>query len=175
MPTSETLGTRLKQLRVERGCSLSELSRRSGVGKGTISELENDRRGARLDTLFALTTALGAPLGALMSDGGISGTSPVRGDSVRATLLARWPMEQYLVEVYRATLAEQQQESAAHAPGVMETVTVVRGRVRIGCAGDERELDEGESLRYRGDLPHRFASLGTSADVVLLMHYPGDQ
>jgi len=174
MPTSETLGTRLKQLRVERGCSLSELSRLSGVGKGTISELENDRRGARLGTLFALSTAMGAPLGALMPDGGTWGTSPVQGDSVTATLLARWPMEQYLVEVYRATLAEQQQESAAHAPGVMETVAVVRGRVRVGCAGDERELDEGESLRYRGDLPHRFVSLGGSADVVLLMHYPGN-
>jgi hypothetical protein len=54
----------------------------------------------------------------------------------------------------------------------METVTVVRGRVQVGCADDERELGEGESLRYRGDLPHRFASLGTSADVVLLVHYP---
>jgi transcriptional regulator with XRE-family HTH domain len=172
MSTNETLGTRLRRLRVERGCSLSELSRRSGVGKGTISELENDRRGARLDTLFALTTALGAPLGALMPDGSTSGGSPVQGDSVTATLLARWPIERYLIEVYRATLAERQQESAAHAPGVMETVTVVRGRVRVGCADDERELGEGESLRYRGDLPHRFASLGTAADVVLLMHYP---
>ena len=63
---SETLGSQLRQLRLERDCSLSELARRSGVGKGTISELENDRRGARLSTLFALTTALEAPLSALL-------------------------------------------------------------------------------------------------------------
>jgi transcriptional regulator with XRE-family HTH domain len=170
-PVGDTLGARLRQLRRENGCSLSELSRRSGVGKGTISELENDRRGARLDTLFALTTALGAPLGALLPDDGASGACPVQGDSVTATLLDRWPVERYLVEVYRAVLTGRQQESAAHAPGVQETVTVVRGRVRVGCAGDERELGEGESLRYRGDLPHRFASIGASADVVLLMHY----
>jgi hypothetical protein len=49
---------------------------------------------------------------------------------------------------------------------------VVRGRVLAGGAGQERELGEGESLRYRGDLPHRFAALGAPADVVLLMHYP---
>ena len=162
-------------MRAERACSLSELSRRSGVGKGTISELENGRRGARLDTLFALTTALGAPLGALMPDGADSPGVQVEGDSVAATLLARWPMEQYLVEVYRAVLAERRQESAAHAPGVLETVTVVRGRVRVGCAGEELELAEGESLRYRGDLPHRFAALGAPADVVLLMHYPSQE
>jgi len=172
MPAGETVGTRLRRLRLDKGCSLSELSRRSGVGKGTISELENDRRGARLDTLFALTTALGAPLGALVPDGGACGAPPVQGDSVTATLLGRWPLRQYLVEVYRASLAERHQESAAHAPGVLETVTVVRGRVRVGCAGGERELGEGESLRYRGDRPHRFAALGAPADVVLLMHYP---
>jgi transcriptional regulator with XRE-family HTH domain len=175
MAAGETLGTRLRRLRAERDCSLSELSRRSGVGKGTISELENDRRGARLDTLFALTTALGAPLGALMPDGAAATGTQVEGDSVTATLLGSWPMERYLVEVYRATLTERRQESAAHAPGVLETVTVVRGRVRAGCAGAERELAEGESLRYRGDLPHRFAAVGAPADVVLLMHYPGQE
>lgn len=175
MTAAETLGARLRRLRVERGCSLSELSRRSGVGKGTISELENDRRGARLDTLFALTTALGAPLGALMPDGAVPAAAQVEGNAVTATLLARWPVERYLIEVYRATLAERRQESAAHAPGVLETVTVVRGRVLAGCAGDERELAEGESLRYRGDLPHRFAALGAPANVVLLMHYPGQE
>ncbi|HTR92790.1 MAG TPA: helix-turn-helix domain-containing protein [Trebonia sp.] len=175
MSAGETLGTRLRRLRAEQDCSLSELSRRSGIGKGTISELENDRRGARLDTLFALTTALGAPLGALMPGDADSPGAQVEGDSVTATLLARWPVDQFLVEVFRATLAERRQESAAHASGVLETVTVVRGRVRVGCAGEERELAEGESLRYRGDLPHRFAALGAPADVVLLMHYPGQQ
>ena len=175
MTAGETLGTRLRRLRAERDCSLSELSRRSGIGKGTISELENDRRGARLDTLFALTTALDAPLGALVPDGADSAAARVEGDSVTATLLARWPMERYLVEVYRATLAERQQESAAHAPGVLETLTVVRGRILAGCNGTERELGEGESLRYRGDLPHRFAALGAPADAILLMHYPSQE
>lgn len=162
----ETLGVRLRRLRTERGCSLSELARRSGIGKGTISELENDRRGARLDTLFALTTALGAPLGALLAD------DAVRGESVDAVLLGRWPAGGQLVEAYRAVVGEPRQESVPHAPGVEETVTVVRGRVRVGEPGTERELAAGESLRYRGDLPHVFEALGGAAEVLLLMHYP---
>lgn len=170
----ETVGTRLRRLRGERGCSLSELSRRSGVGKGTISELENGRRGARLDTLFALTTALGAPLGALLADESRPTETVVRGDSVAATLLHRWPTRLYQVEVYRAELAATPQESAPHAPGVLETVTVVEGRVRVGVVGGERELRAGESLRYRGDLRHRFAGIGGAAEAILLMHYPVD-
>jgi transcriptional regulator with XRE-family HTH domain len=170
----ETLGMRLRRLRGERGCSLSELARRSGIGKGTISELENDRRGARLGTLFALTTALGAPLGALLPDGPpTAGAGAVRGESVAAVLLGRWPAGSRLVEVYRAVLEEARQDSAPHAPGVEETVTVVTGRVRVGPAGAEQELAAGESARYPGDRPHHFLALGGPAEVVLLMHYPG--
>ncbi len=161
------MGSKLRRLRGERGVSLSELSRRSGIGKGTISELENDRRGARLDTLFALTTALDAPLGALLVD-----ALPVEGASVAAVLLGRWPVGPHLVEVYRATLTGTPQDSSPHATGVEETVTVVRGRVRVGPSGAERDLDAGESLRYRGDLGHHFRALGGPAEVVLLMHYP---
>lgn len=151
--------------------SLSELARASGVGKGTISELENDRRGARLDTLFALTTALDAPLGALVSGSGVA-TQPVTGASVSATLLDRWTVGATLVETYRATLTTDRQESPAHARGIEETVTVIRGRIRVGPTGSEQELGAGESLRYSGDVPHRFEALDDTADVILLMHYP---
>lgn len=167
----DSVGTRLRRLREERGMSLSELARVSGIGKGTISELENDRRGARLDTLFALTTALDAPLGALVSGSGAD-AQPVTGVSVSATLLGRWTVGATLVEAYRATLMPDRQESAAHAHGIEETVTVIRGRVRVGPRGGEQELCAGESLRYSGDVPHRFQALDDTADVILLMHYP---
>jgi transcriptional regulator with XRE-family HTH domain len=169
---NESVGWRLRSLRTEQGVSLSELARRSGIGKGTISELENDRRGARLDTLFALTTALDAPLGALLPDTADAVTARVNGASVGALLIDRWTVGTGLVEVYRAALAPTRQDSPPHAADVEETITVVEGRVRIGPAGAERELSEGESLRYPGDVPHRFQAIGQPAEVVLLMHYP---
>jgi len=167
----DSVGVRLRRLREKRGVSLSELARVSGIGKGTISELENERRGARLDTLFALTTALDAPLGALLVDSGAN-AQPVTGASVSATLLDKWTVGSTLVEAYRATLTTDRQESHAHARGVEETVTVVRGHVRVGPANGERELRAGESVRYSGDAPHRFQALDDAADVILLMHYP---
>lgn len=168
----QTAGERLRMLRAGSGTSLSELSRLSGVGKGTISELENDRRGARLDTLFALTTALGVPLSAALVDGQLTASRPISGDSVHAVLLDRWSTRSGLTEVYRATLTSDQQESDAHAGGVEETITVVSGRVLVGPVGEQRELDEGKSLRYAGDLAHGFQALGEPAEVLLLMHYP---
>jgi len=167
----DSVGVRLRRLREERGLSLSELARVSGIGKGTISELENDRRGARLDTLFALTTALDAPLGALLPGSGAD-AQPVAGASVSATLLDRWTIGSTLIEAYRATLTTDHQESRAHAHGVEETVTVIRGRVLVGGTDTAQELHAGESLRYPGDAPHRFQALDDTADVILLMHYP---
>lgn len=165
-----TLGMRLRQLRLAHDCSLSELSRRSGVGKGTISELENDHRGARLDTLFALTTALESPLSALLSAPG-EGSEAVSGDAVQAVLLGRWSTAGGIVEAYRAVIGTSEQLSSPHASGVEETVTVVRGRVRVGADDDRCVLGAGESHRYAGDRPHRFAGIDEPADVVLLMHY----
>jgi transcriptional regulator with XRE-family HTH domain len=169
-----SIGARLRRLRTDRGVSLSELSRRSGIGKGTISELEHDRRGARLETLFTLTTALDAPLGALLAEGPADSPQPVAGASVAAILLARWRDEPWLVEAYRAELGPDRQDSPAHASGVEETVTVIRGRVLVGPDDREVELGEGQSLRYPGDAPHRFRAVQEPARILLLMHYPDD-
>lgn len=166
------MGARLRRARQEHGLSLSELARRSGLGKGTVSELENGLRGARLDTLFALSTALEIPLGALLP--GSDGQEPaaVQGESVTAVALGSWRSGSGMIEAYRATVTPRHQHSQAHQPGVEETVTVIRGRVRVGTAGDERELGPGEGLRYRGDTPHTFAGADGDAEVLLLMHYP---
>lgn len=169
---TKTTGERLRLLRTSHGVSLSELSRRSGVGKGTISELEHDLRGARLDTLFALTTALDAPLGALMPDRDSADDPHVSGTSVTAALLDRWDLGPVSVEIYRATVTEEVQESVSHASGVQETVTVVQGRVLVGPTDGGLELGAGESHRYAADVPHRFTALGGPAQIVLLMHYP---
>src|SRR5699024_3743242 len=134
------------------------------------SELENGRRDARLETLFALTTALNAPLGTLLSPS--DEEDPVSGASVHATLIAHWTTDEERLEVYRARLTPDQQASAPHASGVMETVTVLSGTVRIGPAGHITDLEVGESLRYPGDRLHSFRSIGGEASVLLVMHYP---
>lgn len=165
----DDVGERLRSLRIDRGCSLSELARRSGIGKGTISELENNRRGARLDTLFALTRALDAPLGAVLPDRAV-GDSAVHGDSVAAILVDRFEVGSHSVELYRASITETVQRSTPHASGVEETVTVINGRVVVG--NTQTEIVAGQSHRYRGDEPHLFRSVDGVATVLILMHYP---
>ncbi|AXA96142.1 XRE family transcriptional regulator [Microbacterium sp. PM5] len=168
----DSLAVRLRRARAERGLSLSELARQSGIGKGTVSELENGLRGARLDTLFALSTALEVPLGTLIPDRAGETPAAVSGAAVSAIPLGTWAGDAGTIEAYRATISPQRQRSSAHHAGVEETLTVIRGRVRAGVEGDERDLGPGESIRYPGDLPHTFAAVDDDAEVILLMHYP---
>ncbi|MFI6610133.1 helix-turn-helix domain-containing protein [Streptomyces sp. NPDC050507] len=62
MEPAQEVGELLRRLRRRSGLSLSELARRSGAGKATLSELERGRRDPSLETLYAPTTALDAPL-----------------------------------------------------------------------------------------------------------------
>lgn len=90
MGLNEDVGRRLRALRQDMDVSLSELSRRSGVGKGTLSELESGRRNPTLETLYALTTALGRPLSAVLSDPLPGGALPGTGQASRAAPSRRY-------------------------------------------------------------------------------------
>lgn len=52
------IGRRIRRLREERGISLSALARAAGVGKATLSGLENGTRNPTLETLWAITAEL---------------------------------------------------------------------------------------------------------------------
>lgn len=55
----ETLGTKLLRYRRDAGLTIPELSEKSNVAMGTISDAENDLTDFRVSTLVALLTALG--------------------------------------------------------------------------------------------------------------------
>jgi transcriptional regulator with XRE-family HTH domain len=159
------VGRRLRALREQQGLSLSALARRAALGKGTLSELESGRRNPTLETLFALTTALGLPLSAALPS---ESAAP---DAVGAAVDA-WLVERAVgAEVFRLRVRTgQEQRSAPHAQGVREQVLVVAGRLRLGPDGVE--LGPGQSLDYPGDVPHVWAAQGQDASAVLVMRYP---
>ena len=56
------MGNKIKQFRLNKKWSISELSRRSGVSVGLISMLENNKVNVSIKKLQALTKALGIEL-----------------------------------------------------------------------------------------------------------------
>jgi transcriptional regulator with XRE-family HTH domain len=59
MSKPETLGTKLYRYRQDASLTIPQLSEKSGVAMGTISDAENDLTDFRVSTLIALLKALG--------------------------------------------------------------------------------------------------------------------
>jgi transcriptional regulator with XRE-family HTH domain len=161
------VGHRLRAARQEAGLSLSEVARRAGVGKGSVSELEHGRRPPRLETLWALSTAIGVPLSRLVdSDGG----EATAGASVRATLLDRWTSDAFY-ELYRASVGTRRQTSPAHAPNVSEILTVLTGRLRAGPVREPATAGPGESIQFRSDSPHIYQAIESPCEITIVIRY----
>ncbi|MFJ2703705.1 helix-turn-helix domain-containing protein [Streptomyces sp. NPDC087428] len=180
MGLNEDLGRRLRALRAEQDLSLSELSRRSRVGKGTLSELESGLRNPTLETLYALATALGQPLSAVISDpapdGGPGPGAPlpgVSGTAVTATLLERHEDAAAVTDVFRVIIrAGVTQESAAHVPGTGESLMVLTGTAVVGPPHDTRTVGPGDSVQWRADVPHVYSALDVDVHGILFVRYP---
>jgi transcriptional regulator with XRE-family HTH domain len=169
---STGIGARVTGLRAERGISLSELARRAGIGKATLSGLEAGTRNPTLETLYAVTSALGLPLTALVAAPGT-----VRGASAEMVLLRVFDDGPVTYELYRMHLpAGATQTSPAHHAGVTEHVTVFAGVLRSGPLTDPRRAGPGEHAEWPADSPHSYTA-EASADVhaSLLIRYPRPQ
>jgi transcriptional regulator with XRE-family HTH domain len=176
---SSQVGGRIRQLRTSRGVGLDHLATVSGLGKGTLSEVERGLRSPTLDTLFAIATSLSVPLSYLLIGEPGSATAdprqatPASGKSVHAVLLDRWADHDAVVEVYRITLRPTRQLSSPHTRGVRETLSVVTGAVMVGVVGHEARLTSGASHTFSGDQNHSYRSISGPAVAVLTMYYPG--
>ncbi|MFF9208807.1 MULTISPECIES: helix-turn-helix domain-containing protein [unclassified Streptomyces] len=176
MGLNDEVGRRLRALRTMRGLSLSELARRSGVGKGTLSELESGTRNPTLETLYALTTALNQPLSAVLSDdpphpGQHEGA--VSGSAVTAVLVERHEDDDAVTDVFRITIAAgATQESAAHVAGTSETLVILSGTAVVGDPDAPSTVGPGASVCWRADTPHLYSAPHGDAYGILFVRYP---
>jgi quercetin dioxygenase-like cupin family protein len=76
-------------------------------------------------------------------------------------------------ELYELTFAPGFESiSEPHDIGVVEHLTVLRGKVELLVEEEWRELEEGQSLRFPGDRRHGYRNRTESEAVVMdLIHY----
>lgn len=182
--SSVATGRRLKELREARNLSLSELARRAGIGKGSLSEIESGRRNPTLETLYALTLPLQVPLTALVGD---SPRTPLSADPHGPAIMAESGMtaipldvrrqpDDTTVEVFRLEFPDGAgHESPAHGPGVREQLTVAHGRLRVGPVGRQTTLGVGQSRGWTSDQPHRYLAVDGPAEAIVVIVSPASR
>jgi transcriptional regulator with XRE-family HTH domain len=161
------IGVRVKRLRRERGVSLSALARDAGVGKATLSGLEDGSRGnPTIETLYAIAGHLGVPIGALLPEPPHRGETPletIHGTAVSASLLETFSDEATDTELFRLHIRPgYEQRSPAHPPGTVEYLTVFTGTARVGPVNAESLLTvpPGGHVSWTADVPHLYSAVG---------------
>ena len=173
----ERIARTLRREREAAGLSVSELSRRAGVSKATVSQLENGSGNPSVETLWALGVALGVPF-AVLVDEQQQGPTLIRADeragvpsaasAYRASLLSASPpgarRDVYIIEAEPG----EPRRSAPHHAGTTEHVILMSGRALVGPADDAVLLEPGDYLSYAGDGPHVFEATAAGTRAVLI-------
>jgi transcriptional regulator with XRE-family HTH domain len=171
---------RLKQLRAERGWSLDVLASVSGVSRSMLSQVERNKANPTLAVAFRIATAFEMSLAELVeTPGAMSSLVVIRaGDHAyhyrsdidcRIRTLSPLHLEKD-VEFYEVQLREGGAlRSSAHFAGTREFLTVQKGKVRVQSAGDSEDLEHGDSVNYRADVPHAIINTGKGDAVVFLV------
>ena len=174
------VGRNVRRLRERRGLSLADLGTRAGVSKTTVHDLEGGSANPRLETLYAVATALSVGLGDLLTppeedlpDWVVRAEEGpmVHGEAVDARLVGRIEVEGH-IEVYDFVASAGLQRSRAHAGHVRECLLVHDGTVRIGPQAAPVDLAPGDAILFTAAGDHVYGSpdAGGGRGTLLVIH-----
>lgn len=176
----EIISRSLRRERERTGLSLSELAKRAGVAKSTLSHLESGSGNPSVETLWALGVALGVPFSRLVDPPAPqvriirSGQAPVvrsEQSPFAAALLSTCPAgarrDLHVLNLEPGGA----RHAAAHIPGTTEHAIITGGRMRIGPQESPAELGTGDYIAFSGDVPHLYEALQPATTAVLVMEY----
>ncbi len=173
----DAIAANLQRERRRVGWSMTELARRAGVAKSTLSQLEAASGNPSLETLWALATALEVPFAQLLGPqpqgvtviraGDGPGVSTEAGGYV-ATLLSTSPpgarRDLYLLEAEPGL----PRTAFPHPVGTVEHVVLCSGSALVGPTDSPETLAPGDFITYAGDAPHVFEALEPGTRAVLI-------
>lgn len=162
------------------GLSLTELAKRAGIAKSTLSQLESGVGNPSVETLWGLGAALGVPFSRLVDPPRPNvrviraGEGPVtyaEKADYAATLLSSCPPGARR-DIYRIVVQPGEPRiSEPHMSGTTEHVTLATGRALVGPNQEAVEIGPGDYVAYPGDVPHIFKALEPDTVAVMVMEH----
>lgn len=176
----DRIAASLRRERNKSGISLSELAKRAGVAKSTLSQLEGATGNPSVETLWALAVALGVPFGSLVDPprppvqvirAGEGMAVAAEHPNYTATLLSTCPPNARRDIFFIQVEPGKARESDPHMPGTSEHVIVSTGRALVGPDDEAVELGPGDYMVYPGDVPHICQALEPGTTCVFVMQH----
>lgn len=169
-----SLGARIRLTRTQKAITLQELSDRSGLSKGFICQLENDKASPSLQALEKLASGLGIPIAYLFltpeekihvvreAERQEYRVGP-EGMAIQVLSANRRHLKMMLIELPPGTGTGGER----HAHDGEECHFVLAGTVRYSQGGQSVVLKAGDAMHWNGFLPHRVDNCGAEPARVL--------
>ncbi|MEI4941491.1 helix-turn-helix domain-containing protein [Aeromonas caviae] len=165
---SQALAGKIKNYRKISKLSLDELSRRAGISKGMLVEIEKGSANPSIGILCKLSAALGLSVADLVNvssepavhlvdapeiptlwHGPLGGTARLLAGTTGPDMIELWQWEMAPGERF---------DSDGHTTGTVELFHVEQGILTIGIDGEQWQVKAGQSLMARTDVPHHYAN-----------------
>lgn len=165
---SQALAGKIKNYRKISKLSLDELSRRAGISKGMLVEIEKGSANPSIGILCKLSAALGLSVADLVNvssepavhlvdapeiptlwHGPFGGTARLLAGTTGPDMIELWQWEMAPGERF---------DSDGHTTGTVELFHVEQGILTIGIDGEQWQVKAGQSLVARTDVPHHYAN-----------------
>jgi transcriptional regulator with XRE-family HTH domain len=177
-PLEGTARRRLRSLRLARGWSIDELSRRSHIGPSTISRLETGHRRLALDHLVTLARALETTVDELLAEEEPGEDVVIRPTRDTADGATYWMLNRHddpsgrIVAKMRVPAARRRGEPRVH-PG-REWLYVLEGTVRLHLGEREHVVEAGQAAEFDTMTPHRIVGEGGPAEILTIFDRHGE-
>lgn len=174
------LGRKIKSVRTGKGITIQDIAARSGLSKGFLSQVENDKTSPSLNTLERIADALETPLTYLLlgerhqpalvrrgerqvlideaSQGRVEYLSPVSGRS----------LQMVVVELPAGCAVGDEM----HEHEGEEVCWVLSGSVRMRQGETVAVLGEGDAFHWDGSVPHVIENPGSASARLLVAMSP---
>ncbi len=180
------LGNTVRDLRIQLGLTIAEVAERAGISRGMLSKIENAQTATSIDTLEQLANALGVTLARLfrtynIPTGGAQLVKRGQGMEVvrRGTksghtyqLLAYDQGPHKTFEPFLITLQDPGEEFPSFEHPGTEFIYMLEGYLEYRVGNETYLLEPGDSLTFRGEIPHRPEIMhGTPICFLSIIHY----
>jgi DNA-binding XRE family transcriptional regulator/mannose-6-phosphate isomerase-like protein (cupin superfamily) len=162
------IGATARRLRNSLGLTLGEIAKRSNISAAMLSRLENGDVSPSLETLAALTAALGVPLSNLFSDVGkprggaqhvpkgqgleVVRRGTKRGHTYHLLAADRGPRRAF--EPFLVTLNDKSEVFPGFEHPGTEFIYLLEGSLTYRHGDETHLLKAGDSLTFAGEVPH---------------------
>ncbi|NRN64471.1 Anaerobic benzoate catabolism transcriptional regulator [Kibdelosporangium sp. 4NS15] len=171
----DSVGPKLRGLRKQRGVTLADLARTTGISESTLSRLESGSRRPNLELLLPLARAYGVPLDELVGAPPIGDPRvhlrPVRRHGMTYVPLSRRPggMQAFKL-VIPPSRTDVTPELKTHEG--YEWIYVLDGRLRLVLADHDHVFKAGEVAEFDTRVPHLLVSADDRPVELLILFGP---